>query len=107
ASPGQTLPQAHQVRRAQRTIVQAITRATPFAPDHPPMIGAHRTLEATVPERREYAAHVHVAERRGMRDLVKTPLAGTANIPAMREVDPAARHELSRHGDDVVVRPAA
>jgi hypothetical protein len=87
--------------------MQAITSAPALGPDHPAMIGAHRAGEATVPERREHAAHVHIAEPRGMRDLVKAPLACTANIPAMREVDPAARRELSRHGNDVVIGPAA
>src|SRR5437868_7730997 len=63
---GNSLPQTLQVRRAERAIVQAVTRAPGLAPDHSPMIRPNRSAESALMECRQNRVHVDVAEPRRM-----------------------------------------
>ena len=63
ASSRHALPHPLQVHGAQRPVEQPVARTTALAPNHPPMIGSHRTTEARVGEHPQHGQHVDVAER--------------------------------------------
>src|SRR5215210_2500821 len=75
APTGDTLPQPMEIHRAQRTIVQSVTRLACLAPDHPSVIRAYRSIESCLMKLHEHRAHVDVANPRGMSGLLKGALA--------------------------------
>ena len=103
----QAFPEPVQIRRAERAIVQPVTSATPLAPNHAAVIGAHRTREASVAQRAEHTAHVDVAESGRMRHFVKAPLPGASNVAAMGEVHASALGESPRYRREIIVGTAA
>src|SRR5207237_10536527 len=54
-------------------------RASALAPDHAPVIGAHRPHKADVGERPQHGVQVHATARRRVGRLVKAPLACDAH----------------------------
>src|SRR5439155_11055 len=94
--PADGFPQTLQVRHAERPIVQPVTRAAGFAPDHAAVVGAHRTRESDVSESGQDLEQIHAAAGRGMSGLVKPALTRDPDIAAVREVDAAS--QTTHHG---------
>src|SRR5438046_1275432 len=99
--PGDGFPQTLQVRHAERPIVQPVTRAAGFAPDHAAVVGAHRTRESDVSESGQDLEQIHAAAGRGMSGLVKPALTRDPDIAAVREVDAAS--QTTHHGRQIIL----
>src|SRR5687767_4301009 len=87
------LPQAMEIHRPERAIEQSVPGLTGFSPDHPPVIGANRTVKSGVVHRAQHGAHVDVAVLRRMRGLVERSRAGASDVAAVREVNAPLRAE--------------
>src|SRR5260370_6479856 len=90
AAPGQSLPQPLEIHRAKRPVVQSIPGAPALAPDHAPVVGAHRPGEANIAQRSEHLAQVHAATCGWVRRLMEAPPARYAHLAAVREMAAAA-----------------
>src|SRR5258708_2604648 len=84
-SPPESLPESLEIRRAERAVIQSVARPPALAPDHPPVVWAHRTGDPRVAQCSQHVGKSHVARR--MRRLVKLPLARDAHVAAVRKVD--------------------
>src|SRR5579885_2084539 len=99
---GHSFPEALQVHRAERAIVEAVAGTASLAPDHASMIGTHRTGEADIAQRPHHLEHVDASEPTGMRRFVELFIARAPNIATMHEVNSAARAKRANHRRQIV-----
>src|SRR5688572_24083306 len=97
------LPQAMQIHRAERAIEQSVPGLAGFSPDHPPVIGANRTVKSGFMHRAQNGTHVDIAAFRRMRGLVERSRAGASDIAAVREVNAPLPAESTDDTGKIVV----
>src|SRR3954465_10022314 len=88
-SPCEAFPQTVQIHRAERSVVQAVTRLPALAPDHPPVIGSNRPVEADFVQRRQHRAHVDIALIRWVRGLLEGAHASALDVATVGEMNSA------------------
>src|SRR5437762_1512454 len=99
-----SLPQPVQVHRAKSTIVEAVARLTGFAPDHPPVVGTDRPVEARLVQRGQDCAHVDITMIGWMRGLLERAHSGTSDVAAMNKMDSLTSADALNDFDQVVPR---
>ena len=65
-------PQPLEIHRAEGSIVEAVARLPRLAPDHPSVIGTHRTGEPHLMQGAHDREQIHVTQTRQVGTLVET-----------------------------------